>query len=128
MSDGFATQFVTWVDRVLLENGPARAEAYNFNLYEHEEAFAIQLIGAESFDPDDEDWACDAAFSSGEDLFELPHAIVGSDWRKGLTAARSLVETYMERGKRAADLKASRAVALGFVDGDLDLIFLRSDA
>jgi hypothetical protein len=128
MNDGFIVQFVSWADRVLLEYGLAPAVAYNFNLYEHEKAFVIQLIGTKSFDTNDDDWACDEAFSSGEDLFELPHQIVGADWRKGLEAARFLVESYLERSKRAEKLKASRAVGVGFVDGDLELVYIRGDA
>ena len=63
--------------------------AYNFNLYEHHRSFAIQLIGAIRFDSDDPGWACDEAFSSGEDLFEIPHEIVGRDWQDGLVLLQS---------------------------------------
>jgi hypothetical protein len=128
MNDEFIVQFISWVDRVLFEYGQAPAVAYNFNLYEHEKAFVIQFIGTKSFDTNDDDWACEAAFSSGEDLFELPHSVVGPDWRKGLEATRFLVEAYLERSERAQSLKASRAVGVGFVDGDVELIYLRSDA
>ena len=128
MNEDLFFQFASWLDRIILNDGFARARAFNFNLYEHEDAFAIQLIGAKSFDAADDDWACDATFSSGEDLFELPHSIYGSDWRAGLAETRVLIERYLERGKQADSLKAGAAVALGFVDGDLDIVYPRTDA
>lgn len=77
---------------------------------------------------DDDDWACDAAFSSGEALFELPHSIVGADWQKGQQAAKRLVKNYLAQGKQAERLKASRAISVGFVAGDIEIVYLRKDA
>jgi hypothetical protein len=48
--------FNKWVDRVLDSHAEAPASAFNFNLYEHADMFAIQLIGAAQYDPDDADW------------------------------------------------------------------------
>jgi hypothetical protein len=120
-----SVQFNTWVDRVMSEFGATPSVAYNFNLYEHEEEFAIQLVGTSRFDPDDEDWACDETFSSGEDLFCLPHAVFGTEWRTALKVASSLVENYLQHGKYATLMKASRAVGAGFVSGEIELVHLR---
>jgi len=127
MTDELFDEFSCWTDRILLEHAGTEVVAYNFNLYEHEDAFAVQLIGAKWFDRNDSDWACDEAFSSGEDLFELPHSLVSDDWREGLRRATALVKQYLETGKQAPRLKASHAVSIGFVSGDLDLLYLRSD-
>ena len=128
MNNGLVLDFTSWVDRIMVEYIAMPAVAYNFNLYDHEEEFAIQLIGAKGFDIADDDWACDEVFSSGEDLFILPHSVVGRDWRKGLREAKTLIESYLERGKEAGRLKASRGVGVGFVGGDLELVYLRPDA
>ena len=125
MASELFDEFSIWVDRVLLENAGVAVAAFNFNLYEHEEEFAMQLIGAKSFDRNDDDWASDEAFSSGEDLFALPFSIVGRHWQDGLCAAKSLVERYLETGKQAARLKASQGVGVGFVQGDLNLTYVR---
>ena len=128
MNEELFIQFASWVDRILLDPGFTPAVAYNFNLYDHEDAFAMQLISAPSYDASDDDWACDMTFSSGEDLFELPHSIVSSDWRKGLREAKLLIKRYLAKGKEAACLKAGVAVAVGFVGGDLKVVYLRADA
>lgn len=118
-------QFNTWVDRLLIEFGATPVVAYNFNLYEYEDEFAIQLVGTGSFDRIDEDWACDEIFSSGEDLFYLPHTVVGDQWQAGLEMANSLVKNYLQHGKHAALMKATRGVGVGFVNGNLDLVYIK---
>jgi len=128
MTPELLVQFNAWVDRIMIEAGSAPVAAYNFNLYEHEEEFAIQLIGSSSFDRSDEDWACDVTFSSGEDLFYLPHNIFGGQWRVGLEVANSLVKNYLQHGKYAALMKAACGVGVAFVDGNIDLVYLRADA
>jgi hypothetical protein len=126
MKEALVSDFVSWVDRIMLEYAKGkRAVAYNFNLYEHEDEFAIQLIGAKKFDLTDEDWPCYEAFSSGEDLFILPYSVVGREYATGQRKTKSLIESYLERGKAAGRLKRSRGVALGFVGGDLELIYVR---
>ena len=126
MNNALVSDFVSWVDRIMLELGKdRRAVAYNFNLYEHEDEFAIQLIGAKKFDLTDEDWPCYEAFTSGEDLFILPFSVVGSKYANGQRKAKSLIKSYLERGKAAARFKRSRGVALGFVGGDLEYVYVR---
>lgn len=121
MNDQIATAFNSWVDRTLSEH-PMDVAAYNFNLYEHDRSFAIQLIGATRFDRDDPSWPCDEAFSSGEDLFEVPHEIVGSDWQDGLATAKQLIMNYVRSGAQREKLKGAHGVGVGFVDGDIDLV------
>ena len=117
-------EFNAWADRLLTKHTSSSVVAYNFNLYEHAKEFAIQLVGTRSFDVTEQDWACDEIFSSGEDLFLLPHNIVGESWENGLEAAKSLVRNYLHHGTQAPFLKASRGVGVGFVDGDIEFAYL----
>ena len=126
MTKELSDAFNSWVDRIVIENATTPVAAYNFNLYEHEDGFAIQLVGARSFDVGDDDWACDEAFSSGEDLFAIPRSAVGAKWQDGLRAARGLVEGYLESGEESSRLKATEGVGIGFVSGDLELVYVRS--
>ena len=123
MNDQIAREFNNWVDRILSEH-PLEVAAYNFNLYEHDRSFAIQLIGATRFASDDSSWACDEAFSSGEDLFEIPHEIVGSNWQDGLATAKQLIVYYVRAGAQRDKLKVAQGVGVGFVDGDINLLLM----
>jgi hypothetical protein len=117
------TKFDSWVDHHVNAAVASKAEAYCFHLYEHEHSFAVQLVGANKYDEDEPFDYEDEVFTSGEDVFELPHSKVGKDWRKGLKAAIALVHSYLEDGQQAQLLKSSRLVGVGFVDGDLELVY-----
>ena len=49
-----------WIDKVLDQEIPNTVVAFCFNLYEESDgSWAMELVGTERFDPEDEDWACD---------------------------------------------------------------------
>jgi hypothetical protein len=121
--DDLLKAFVMWVDRVFAVHASTNVAAYNFNLYEHDTSFAVQLVGTARYDPADPDWACDETFSTGEDLFEIARAQVGSDWQQGQFAVKQMVHHYLQHGKFAERMKSASAVCAGFVDGDIDTIF-----
>ncbi len=117
------TEFDKWVNNILSMDMPEEIAAFNFNLYEGEDSFHIQIIGAPNFDEDDEDWACDEVFSTEENIFIVPHKVASEDWEEGLKYCTNLVTKYLESGEKASVLKSSKAVGIGFVDGDLEIIY-----
>ena len=121
----FYGEFSAWLDQVLEGDLPEGIAAFNFNLYEGDDAFDIQLIGAPRFEEDDDDWACEEAFSSEEDVYYLPRESEDVEWQEGLACAVDMAETYLDQGKYAEKLKAAQAVAIGFVDGDLTILYKR---
>ncbi|MBR5948731.1 MAG: hypothetical protein IKZ82_08835 [Clostridia bacterium] len=66
-------EFEEWLNSLLSQPLPINIAAFCFNLYENtdeqEAGFSVQLIGAERFDVEDANWACDEVYSSAEDLF-----------------------------------------------------------
>ena len=59
--------FSNWLDGILSFNPfPANTMAVNFNLYEMDDSFDVQLIGSSMYDEDNDDWACEETFSSEE--------------------------------------------------------------
>ena len=125
-SDEIQAAFNHWADQAFAEYAEPCA-AYCFNLYEHAEEWAIQLSGTVRFDPADPDWACEEAFSSGEDLFVLPRGGEALDWMIALERARSLVGSYLQTSVYASRFRATQAVAIGFVDGDLEILSVRGE-
>lgn len=109
--------FSKWLDKLLANRLPNKINAFNFNIYEGEQEgeYQMQLIGAEDYDPDDDDWACDEIFSSGEDLFVYS----ATDTEDAQKIAFDLVRLYLKQGRFANKLKRRVAVTIGFVDGDL---------
>jgi len=120
--------FYSWVDKALTGPIPKGTVAFHFNLYEGKRSFHIQLIGSEQFSRDDPDWPCHETLTTGEDIFELPHSVVGTEWEDCLELAKAAVVEYLGAGGKASVLRASKGVGVGFVDGDVEVVWEASAA
>ena len=94
--------------------------AFNFNLYEEENegSFSAQLVGCSRFDENDEDWACSVVFSSDEDLYRFN----SNDWEDALNEFIETLKEYLQNNPNSELLKSGKHIAVGFVDGDLEII------
>jgi hypothetical protein len=115
--------FAAWADTILAQPIPAEVVAFSVNLYEGAETFDVQITGSPTFDPADQIWACEIAFSSGENLFPIPRQRVSDRWEQALDLVRELVKRYLSAGSGASVLRASKGVGVGFVEGDLHLVW-----
>ncbi len=119
--------FSRWLDGLEGEIPESGIAAFNFNIYEYRydtgRTYDIQLIGADSFDEEDDDWRCDEAYTSEECVCCIPRTEDINDWQQGLALTGELVSRYLEEGRLSGRLKAANAVAVGFVDGDAEMIY-----
>jgi CRISPR/Cas system-associated protein Csx1 len=98
--------------------------AYSFNLTESAGEFSIELVGTASYDSEDSDWACDESFRPDADTVILPNSIVSDQWELCLTKVRKALADYLDSGRPGAvELRSKVAVAVGFVDGELEIIY-----
>ena len=119
-------EFATWLDAALEADLPEDIAAFNFNLYEDDEyLWSIELIGASRFDAEDPDWACDEIFTNREDPLSWS---AETDWENVLETMTQYVEKYLIEGKYADLLKDSEAVGIGFVDGDITIVYVDAEA
>ncbi len=115
--------FENWLNKVLDENFPIEGAAINFNIYEEVDMnWSIQLIGASYFDEEDEDWCCEEKFTTGENLFSWQQ---DTCWEEILHISCDMIRKYLMVGKYSEELKKYEAVAAGFVDGDVEIIYKR---
>lgn len=115
--------FAEWLDNLLENNDmPADTKAFNFNLYEEEEeVFGVQLIASDSFSPADDEWACCEVWSSEEDIFCVSASDEEDKSREAFQKFVSdMISDYIEK----SDILGSVPVGIGFVDGDLNIIFI----
>ena len=113
-----------WIDGVLSDGVTDEAVAFCFNLYENEDYYwSMELIGAGRFDPDDQDWACDEVtdFNSRESLFTFQ---AECEWDEALQTMIDILKKYLNDGKYADLLKSREGVGVGFVDGDIEIIYI----
>jgi hypothetical protein len=102
---------------------PPAVVAFCLDLYEGADTFDVQLSGASSFDPEDETWACNPVYSDERNLFRIAREVVSDDWEAALHLMLPWMKRYLNEGERSAVLRASRGVGVGFVDGDLHVIW-----
>lgn len=122
MLDDVKDQFFAWIDGAVCQAPRADVVAFCFNLYEATDSFHVQLVGSSRFDQDDRDWACDEVYTTGEDVFVLPHSVASSEWTEGFDVAKRWISEYLRCGPHAALLRSACAVAVGFVDGDITIL------
>lgn len=115
--------FVRWLDFVLSLEWPAETKAVNLNLYEDADFhWSAKWIGSSVFDESDDDWACHEVFSTREHPFTF---VRNCDYTEIERLFSSWLADYLKTGTYAARLKQYQAVSLGFVDGDLNILYRR---
>lgn len=121
-------EFEKWLDNLLEANDiPENTAAFCFNIYEEEdENYGVQLIASDEFNEDDGgDWACSEVWSSEEDIFYIDHSDEENAGKeRGLEFISGLICDYLERGNYRNMLLGAKAVAAGFVDGDLEVLHM----
>ena len=122
-------EFVHWLDDILENNEmPAETKAFCFNLYEESDEdhiYGVQLVAAGEYDPEDKEgeWACDEVWSCEENIFTVETSDEeDTGWAHAQELIKEMIEEYLKNGKYAGILNGSNAVAVGFVDGDLEVI------
>ena len=121
IAEKFQTSFAAWADSIMEEAPTDGVVAYTFNLAE---PWSIELVGCGSFDEDDPDWACDEVYRPETDSFPLPEEQFGTTWEQVLANAREMVVSYLGGSSSGASrLRAATAVGIGFVDGDMDIVW-----
>jgi hypothetical protein len=123
MNGNIFNGFYEWLDKILENNSFDKIVAFNFNLYEGFNEYHIQLIGSDKFDEKDQDWACSEVFTSGEDIFKINTENAGEKWFEALDCCIKIATEYLENGKNKDKILGKKAVGIGFVDGDLYILY-----
>jgi len=121
-------EFSNWLDNLLENNDmPENTAAFNFNLYEEsveDHIYGVQLIAAERFDSEDPDWPCDEVWSSEEDIFCVDTSDEeDTGWKYALELIKEMCEKYLKSGNYKNILLGTNGVGIGFIDGDIDIIY-----
>lgn len=126
----FSVEFCKWLRRAFDRGVPMSVRAFAFNLFEltniDNVKFGIEMVGAGMFDLTDSDWACDEVWEPIDRTLRIPITFSGDAWEACLLAIRSLLRTLMEiDDDMTRVLKSREGVGVGFVDGDLHIIWCR---
>ena len=112
-----------WIESILAQDIPDQVRAFCFNLYEDGgNKWSMELIGAEKFDLEDEDWPCYEVTDFGTRDNPLVW-IKKASWETVLEDSVSALREYLDRGQLAHVLKGKDGLGIGFVDGDIEILF-----
>lgn len=119
------TRIEEWLNEVLDQEIPAASRAFCFNLYDDgENEWSMELIASSSFDLEDDDWGCDELTDLGTRDIPLSWE-KEAEWEEILADAASALKQYLAHGKYADILKAREGVGVGFVEGDIEILYSR---
>ncbi|MBQ6843066.1 MAG: hypothetical protein IJO60_00340 [Agathobacter sp.] len=114
-------RFAEWLDIVLDTDLPKDVLAFCFNLYEEEyNTWSVELIGSSEFDEEDADWACNEVFDSREYPCRWQEE---AEWEDIHNKIETFIRQYLFTGRFSEVLKSYQAVAMGFVDGELTILY-----
>jgi len=123
----FEKQFNEWLEEGLKNSIPDSVKAFYFYLFEYPETaefrFGIGLIGASTFDEDDDDWACDEVWEMPIREIDIPISYSGLDWEECLLKAKALINGCLNKMPDNGLLKSRLAIGVGFVSGDVEVIW-----
>lgn len=112
-----------WIDSALKQDIPDAVTAFCFNLYDDGTGkWSMELIGASRFDLEDPDWPCDEVtnFMTRETPFRWRDS---AKWDSVLQNMMGVLQNYLQTGQYADLLKSKSGVGIGFVDGDIEILF-----
>lgn len=116
--------FEKWLNLQLENDMPADTKAYCFNLYDENDErniYSVQLVACNVFDEQDSDWACEEVWSSEEDIFAVEFS---DEKEKDPQSAQKVIKSWVQEYMKDCKILSSKPVAIGFVDGELELIKL----
>ena len=118
---GNEMDFLGWLDRQLSVEIPAHLIAFSINVYES--PFFVEIVGSNEFDAEDEDWACNEDWIPKVRCIEVSNDLFGSSWEVAEQNIVNMARGYFKSDYANVDkLKQAKAFAVGFVDGNLNLI------
>ena len=110
-----------WIDSIFENTIPTEVVGIAFNLYEDEtNQWSIEMIGSASFDVEDPDWACDEVFDTRDNTLSW---VQDATWEDVLQEAIGKIQKYIEVGKYAEQMRTYSGVGVGFVDGDITIVY-----
>ncbi len=97
------------------------AVAFLLNLYEDgDNRWSAEWVATSAFSLESEDWACEELFATRAHPFTLE---TEADAEAVFQQFKGYLERYLQHCRYAGILRNKAGIALGFVDGDLELLY-----
>ncbi len=110
-----------WLERIVATEMPAPdVVAFNIGLLETDKGFTAYLVGSKSYDPNNDDWACNEDFTPTERYCALPSMRSEDTWETVQHRVAEEMRAFLSKANvRTSFLGKAEAVTVGFDDGEL---------
>lgn len=113
--------FRKWLDEQIPKYHLDDAVAFHFNLYEDtDDRWSVELVGTGAFSVSNPDWACKEVFATRENPYVIHRT---ASFQEVLEIFKKCAVTYLNKGTYKEKLKEKAGVGIGFVDGDLEILY-----
>lgn len=113
--------FFSWMNEISAREFPEDMAAICFNLYdEGDNHWGVEFVGTDEYDEEDDDWACDEIITFRDDLF---HMEMDADWEEVWNLINEWMNDYLKTGQGAEKLLQYEAIATGFTDSELKILY-----
>jgi|GEM_PF-1635888 len=120
-----ADGFNSWLDEQLPKQKLDKVVGFNFNCYEDaDHHWAVELVGTSAFSEQITDWACEELFATRKNPFVTRY---GGPFQEVLEIVEEWISAYLDQGTYKDELKEKAGIGIGFVDGDLKMLYKNPD-
>ena len=122
--DSFDSQLFAMLDYTLADGLPTDAVAFCINIapVDCNTEWALDIITSDWFDLDNPDWACDDLNVINDGYLEWQQVATRDEIHQQVCQS---MKRYLETGQYCTALTTLQAGAVGFVNGDLEVIHSR---
>lgn len=93
----------------------------------YDEPFRADIVGSTFYSPNDPDWACEEAWVPKNRFFDFPNELSKLPWQERQSLMIQVMRDCLMRYSSASSiLKAAHVLTIGFVDGDLKVVNVKS--
>lgn len=114
-----------WLDASLNVKLPDEIKCFCFNIYEDaDDTYSLEIVGYTSFDKNSGDWDAEEVVINRNRPLRWNTTLSSDDV---LREVKYLIREYLPKGKYGSLLCSRDAVLLGFVDGDVSIVFEKNN-
>ncbi len=116
-------RFSAWLEGALSAGVPAAVQGFCLNLAETQESYVVELVGCAQVDFERPDWPCSEDFRAAVPDLEVGYSEATGGWEQMLRLTYDWTAHFLsQESVGARRLAEAKAVAVGFVDGDLHYV------
>ena len=120
-------KFQNWIKSINKESVNHSIVGFNFGLFDSDKGYVMYLIGSESFDKDNEDWATEIDFEPSKKYFNFGKSFSkNKTWKEILDYSVKIITGYIESEKFKGSIFSNAVgITTGFDDGNLVIIYCK---